>query len=232
MKNQKTLTNYPNSNQLVAILSTDIFRRIADKEISKEALFEQAESNSALLPTLIEGTASPKASIRYGCASTLMHLSEKHPNKLYPYMNNFISLLDSEYRILTWNALAIIANLTRVDVEKKFDAVFDKYYSNLQNEYMVTVANTVGNSATIAKAKPYLAQKITDELLKVENIQLTPHLTSECKLVIAEKAIETFDAYFDSIEDKEKVLDFVKKHLNSSRVSLGEQANEFMKKWA
>lgn len=213
-------------------MGTDLFRRIADKEISKEALFEQAESNSALLPTLIEGTASPKASIRYGCASTLMHLSEKHPNKLYPYMNNFISLLDSEYRILTWNALAIIANLTRVDVEKKFDAVFDKYYSNLQNEYMVTVANTVGNSATIAKAKPYLAQKITDELLKVENIQLTPHLTSECKLVIAEKAIETFDAYFDSIEDKEKVLDFVKKHLNSSRVSLGEQANEFMKKWA
>lgn len=216
----------------MAILGTDLFRRIADKEISKEALFEQAESNSALLPTLIEGTASIKASIRYGCASTLMHLSEKHPDKLYPYMNNFISLLDSEYRILTWNALAIIANLTRVDVNKKFDTIFDMYYSNLQNEYMVTVANTVGNSATIAKAKPYLAQKITDELLKVENIQLTPHLTSECKLVIAEKAIETFDAYFDSIEDKEKVLDFVKKHLNSSRVSLGEQANEFMKKWA
>lgn len=213
------------------ILSADLFRRIAGKEISKEALFKQAESNSALLPTLIEGTASPKASIRYGCASTLMHLSEKHPDTLYPYMNNFISLLDSNYRILTWNALAIIANLTRVDVEKKFDAIFDKYYSNLQNEYMVTVANTVGNSATIAKAKPYLAQKITDELLKVENIQLTPHLTSECKLVIAEKAIETFDAYFDSIEDKEKVLNFVKKHLNSSRVSLGEEAQEFMKKW-
>ena len=86
-----------------------------------------------------------------------MDLSEKHPDKLYPYMDRFIALLDSKHRILTWNAMAIIANLTAVDVDRKFDAIFDKYYSYLGNEYMVTVANVVANSAKIASNKPYLA---------------------------------------------------------------------------
>jgi hypothetical protein len=80
-------------------------------------------------------------------------------------MTSFIDLLDSKYRILTWNALAIIANLTKVDVDKKFDAVFTKYCRLMNDEYMVTVANVVGNSSKIALAKPYLVPKITDELL-------------------------------------------------------------------
>lgn len=118
--------------------------------------------------------ASATMPIRYGCAKVLMDLSEKYPEKLYPHIDNFIALLDSKYRILTWNAMAIIANLTRIDKDCKFDAVFDQYYGFLNNEYMISVANVVGNSAKIALAKPHLVQRITTELLKVENIELTP----------------------------------------------------------
>ena len=99
-------------------------------------------------------------------------LSEEYPEKLYPYFDKFTDLLDSRYRILTWNALAVIANLTRVDADKKFDAIFDKYYGLLNDDYMVTVANVVGNSSRIANAKPYLIPKITDELLKVQDISI------------------------------------------------------------
>jgi len=92
----------------------------------------------------------------------------------------------------------MIASLTRVDEDKKFDAFLDKYYSFVNDEYMVTVANVVGHSGKIALAKPYLVDKITDELLKVDGISLTPHLTEECKRVIAEKAIESFVSSFNS----------------------------------
>ena len=57
-----------------------------------------------------------------------MDLSEERPEQLYPYMDFFITLLDSKYRILTWNAIGIIANLTQVDKENKFDVIFEKYY--------------------------------------------------------------------------------------------------------
>jgi hypothetical protein len=96
---------------------------------------------------------------------------------------------------------------------------------------MVTVANVVGNSGKIALAKPYLTQRIADELLKVNKISITPHLTEECKRVIAEKAIESFDMFFNQIKNRDKILDFVKNQLNSPRASLKTKAKNFLMKW-
>ena len=96
---------------------------------------------------------------------------------------------------------------------------------------MVTVANVVGHSGTIALVKPYLIHKITDELLTIDNIPTTPHLTEECKRVIAEKTIKSFNLFFDKIEQNELVISFVKRHLNSSRKTLRKEAENFLKKW-
>jgi len=126
--------------------------------------------------------------------------------------------------------MAIIANLTKVDNDGKFEAVFDKYYSFINDEYMVTVANLVGNSGKIALAKPHLTEKITDELLKVEYISIIPHLTEECKRVIAEHAIKSFDMFFYQIEQKDKVIAFVERQLQSSRKTLRDEAEKFLKK--
>jgi hypothetical protein len=212
-------------------MESELLQKLASKSITKEELLQKVKQNFDRLHEVLNGVSSSKASIRYGCAKVLMDLSEEHPEKLCPYMNFFIDLLDSKHRILIWNAMAIIANLTKVDKNKKFDAVFDKYYSFLNNGYMVTVANVVGNSGKIALAKPYLIQKITNELLKIENLSTTPHLTEECKRVIAEKAIKSFDLFFDRIEAKEKVISFVKKNLDSSRRTLKTEAENFLKKW-
>ena len=199
--------------------------------MTREELLQKVRQDYSLLPEVTDGVFSPKATIRYGCAKVLMDLSEEHPERLYPYMERFIDLLDSKYRILTWNAIAIIANLTKIDKEKKFDAIFDKYYGFLNDEYMVTVANVVSHSGKVALAKPHLVQKIADELLKVENIQTTPHLTEECKLVIAEHAIKSLNLFFDRIDDKEKVIDFARRHLDSPRGTLRTEADNFLRKW-
>lgn len=212
-------------------MESKILQKLVDKSLTKEELLKKVKQDFDLLPILLDGLHSSKAAIRYGCAKVLMDLSEENPKILYPYMASFIDLLDSKYRILTWNALAIIANLTKVDTEKKFDAVFAKYYSFMNDEYMVTVANVVGNSSKIALAKPYLVPKIIDELLKIEDISISPHLTEECKRVIAQKGIKAIDSFFDEIEDKERVISFVKKHLNSPRETLRKAAEDFLKKW-
>ena len=160
-----------------------------------------------------------------------MDLSEEQPEQLYPYMDFFITLLDSKYRILTWNAMCIIANLTKVDKQNKFDSIFEKYYTFLTDEYLVTVANVVGNSGKIALAKPHLTTQIVEKLLTVQNISTTPHLSQECKRVIAEHAIKSFDVFFPQIEQKDKVIVFVKKYLNSPRKTLRKESEEFLKKW-
>ena len=205
--------------------------KLENKTMSKEELLQMVKKDSSLIPIVIDGVSSPKAAIRYGCAKVLMDLSEEYPSKLYPHMDFFVEMLDSKYRILTWNAIAIVANLAKIDVEKKFDAVFDRYYLFLNDEYMVTVANVVGCSGRIALAKPYLVDRITNELLKVENISLSPHLTEECKRVITEQAIKSFDLFFDKISQKQDVISFVKRYLSSTRKTLRAEAENFLKKW-
>ncbi len=213
-------------------MSSELLQQLAEKTITKEKLYKTVEDDFTLVPLLVEGVASPKASVRYGCASVLMDLTAKHPQELYPHMDFFISLLDNKRRILVWNGLAAVANLCAADADKKFDAIFNKYYGFLDDEYMVTVANVVGNSARIALAKPYLVPRITNELLRVDGISTTPHLTEECKKVIAEHAVRTFDQFFNLMTPKEKnrVTSFVKKHADSSRASLREEAERFLKR--
>ena len=210
---------------------SELAQALLDKRMTKEELLNRVKRDFSLTPLLLKGVDHPKAAVRYGCSKVLMDLSEERPEKLYPHFDFFVSLLDSKYRILTWNALAIVANLTRVDADNKFDPIFDKYYSFLGNDYMVTVANVVGNSGKIALAKPYLIPKITGELLKVQDISTTPHLTEECRRVIAQHAIKTLDLFFDRIDQKERVISFVKLHLDSPRKKLRTAAEKFLKKW-
>jgi len=214
-------------------MNNELLVKLADKALTKDELRQRVKQDFGLLPVLLQGVCSPKAAVRYSCAKVLMDLSAEHPENLYPYWDAFVDLLGSKYRILTWNAMAVIANLAKVDEEQKFDVVFDKYYGFLSNEYMVTVANVVGNSGKIALAKPPLIPRITAELLKVEHVSVTPHLTEECKRVIAEHAIGAFDLFFDQIgeTEKKKVLAFVERQLNSSRRTLSAKAADFLQKW-
>jgi hypothetical protein len=210
---------------------SQLSQSLMDKTVTKEELLNRVKQDFSLISLLLEGVDHPKAAVRYGCSKVLMDLSEEHPEKLYLSFDFFVNLLDSKYRILTWNALAIIANLTPVDADNKFDAIFGKYYSFLDNDYMVTVANVVGNSGKIALAKPYLIPEITEELLKVQDISTTPHLSEECRRVIAQHTIKTFDLFFDRIDQKERVVSFVKLHLDSPRKKLRTVAENFLEKW-
>lgn len=213
------------------LMENELLDKLADKSITKKELFLKIKEDFSLLPIIVKGTSSTKPAIRYGCGKVLMDLSADYQEKIYPYMDYFIDLLDSKYRILTWNAMAIIANLTKVDIDKKFEKIFDKYFSFINNEYMVTVANVVGNAGKITLSKPNLVPRITNELLKVENIKTSSHLTEECKKVIAEQAIISFNQFFDLVEQKEPVKEFIKRQTKSPRKSLRKKANNFLKKW-
>jgi hypothetical protein len=213
-------------------LSSGILEKLVDRTLTPRGLFQKVYEDSSLIPDIVDGLYSTRASVRYGCAKVLTDLSCVCPEKLYPFMDSFIDLLDSRYRILVWNAMAIIANLAPVDRDRKFDEIFDKYYDFMNDEYMATVANVVGNSGRLALAKPHLIDKITDKLLEVENLRTTPHMTKECTRVIAEKVIDSLDMFFDRIEQKRKVVSFVEKYVDSSRKTLREAASDFLEKWA
>ena len=211
-------------------MESDLLKELERKSLTSNMLLDRVAKDSSLLPEVIMGISSPEAAVRYGCAKVIMRLSEEQPENVYGYMDFMINLLSSKHRILTWNAIITIANLARVDKEKRIDMILTKYFDLINNEYMVTVANVVGNAWKIALAKPYLADRIAAELLKTEDISTSAHLTEECKRVITEKAITSLDQFFDLIEDKQKVILFVRSKVKSSRRTLREKAIRFLQK--
>lgn len=207
----------------------DVLQHLAERRISVKQLSQRVDADLGLLPALFEGISSPNPRVKYGCAKILSNISEEAPEKLYAQMDFFIELLDGHEKILKWNALDVLANLARIDAEKKFDRIFPKYYGFLRDEAMITVGHVIDNSGKIAKAKPYLARRITNELLRVEKISLTPHLTQECKNILLGKTIVAFQTYLDQIECKDDVVAFAKRQLRNSRNATRVKAEKFLR---
>ncbi|MFQ6084628.1 MAG: hypothetical protein ACE5WD_14915 [Candidatus Aminicenantia bacterium] len=204
---------------------SDILDKLGKKEIKAEDITEKIIKNPDFLPEIFNGISSENPRVKFKSAKILRIISEKDPKKLYSKIDFFINLLDSENNIIKWNAMDIIANLTLIDSENKFDEIFKKYYGLLSDESMITAGHVVDNSAKIVKAKPYLQDKITTELLKIESIPRE----QECKNILLGKVILSFGQYIDQVKNKEKMISLAKRQLNNTRNATKVKAEKFLK---
>jgi len=188
---------------------------------------EKPLKNRKTLQELKDGLNSKNPQIKFGSAKALRTLSEKKPDALYPEWSFFVDLLDSENNILKWNAMDIIANLTKVDSRGEFDGLFKKFYGLLYEGSLITAGHVVDNSAKIALHKPKFQEKITEELLKTEKIPLP---TEECRNILIGKTINALQAYVDKIKNKREVAAFVKRQLGNRRNATKTKAEKFLKK--
>ena len=195
--------------------------------MNEESIAKKVVKDRKLLNDLLDNAASDKAVIKYKSLKVLTLLSEQQSELLYAKWDFFVKLLDNENTFLRVIGATTIAHLTRVDTKNKFEKIFDKYYSLLEDESMINAANIAGRSGIIAKAKPHLQSKITNKLLKIDKT----HHSSECKNIIKGKAILSFNEYIDEYDDKERIIQFVKKELNNTRSATRKKAEKLLKKW-
>jgi len=208
----------------------DISKELGKKEIEAADIAYKVVKNPELLPELFDGISSATTRARFASAKILRMLSEKNPEILYPSMDFFVYLLDSENNILKWNAMDIVANLTVIDTENKFNRLFKKFYGYLYDGSLITAGHVVDNSGKIALAKPEFQNEITKELLKVEKI---PRPTEECRNILIGKTIKAFDAYYGEVKDKghkDKMISFVKSQLGNPRNATKSKAEKFLRK--
>jgi len=206
----------------------DILRKIGNKEIDPDDFAEMIKKNWDLLPEVFEGLNSAKPEIKYSCAKVLRSISEEHPEKLYPKFDFFVNLLDNNNKILNWIAINIIGNLTKVDVDNKFDSISEEFFNFLTDQSMITAVHTIDSFAKIAKTKAHLTEKLTDNLLKIEKIPRT----QECKNILFGKVISVFGEFFDQIIHKDDVISFVKRQLNNPQNATKKKAEKFLKKFS
>jgi len=173
---------------------------------------------------LLEALRSKDDTERYPSFEALLALSQEDPAALYPHWDYLAEMLDSPNAYWKLIAVRLLANLTAVDSENRFEKLFDKYY-NLLNDSVIIAGHVTANSGRIARAKPELQSAITDRLLNIDKT------SKKHKDLIKAGAIESFGEYFAESEDREKILAFVRRQLDGESPKTRKIAREFLKKW-
>jgi len=197
------------------------------KSIDIESVAEEAVKGDNVLAELLEGILSRKETIRYNSFKVLLLISEEHPELLCPKWDFFVGSLESDNTSHKYIAIYIIANLARFDKENNFEKIFDKYYNLLDDKSIIPAGHVAGNSGKIARARPELQTRITDRLLSIDDTHHEP----ERRELIKGYAIESFSEYFEEAENKEEIIEFVKKQLNNKSPRTRKKAKEFLEKW-
>ena len=200
---------------------------LSDKNMDVESMAKKALKEEGILSNLIDNLTTKNETIRYNCSKTLNLLSEEHPEVLYSKWDFFVELLNSGHTYWKLSVIPLIATLTRIDTENKFEEIFEMFFGLLNDKSMIPAVWIAANSGKIAKAKPELQTRITKKLLTIDQTHHHP----ERRDLIKGGAIESFDEYFKEAVDKKKILEFVKKQLNSKSPKTRKIAKEFLTKW-
>jgi hypothetical protein len=210
-----------------------VIQRIRQKDDSQK-IIKSLLVTPTVLDELFDTILHDETSLKYGCEKIVRAISETKPELIYPYFDHFVALLDYNNNFLKWGTIITIANLCVADKENKFEAIFNKYYGFINGKDMVAAANVIGNSWKIALAKSQLIPFITEKILAVQKARYEHKgkLSSECRNVVIGVAIDSFAKFYDKIEEKETVINFVKKQQKNSRPQVVKKAQSFLKKLA
>lgn len=182
-----------------------------------------------MLAEIFEGLGAAQARTKYGCAKVLRLVSEKSPAILYPHFDRVAAFLESDNKILQWNAIIIIGNLAGVDSEAKIEKIFAKYFEPIPGPVMITAGNVIGSAAKIALAKPNLADRIAKEILKVEAAH---YQTPECRNVALGHAITSLQQFFSHIRNRNVVVSMVRRQIRNPRGATRRKAERFLRQTA
>ncbi len=182
--------------------------------------------NSGLLKEL-QGIQSDDDKQRAKSFAILYPLSGSNPEKLYPYWDIFESLLKSPQVTYKYYAIHILANLVSVDRENKFRKIYSLWFNELlYHESPVVSPHIAEKSGKIVKAKPVLEKKVTPILLEAENKSACRH-----KELLKAYILSALEMYFDIISQKDDVIDFIRKQLNSASPTTKNKAKNLVLKY-
>jgi len=197
-----------------------------NSEYDVENIVKKAIKDDKLLSELLQGILSKKDEIRSKNFEILLQISKTYPKILYLKWDFLADLLTSGNHFHRYIAINLLANLTSVDSNNKFEEIFDIYFSNIESNRTMVAGQTALNSGKIAKEIPNFQPKITHILLNIDKIYQGKHTE-----LLKGYAIDAFNEYFKETEDKKEILNFVKAQLNSNSPKTKKIAKEFLKKW-
>ena len=161
-------------------------------------LIAESIEDATTLNSLFEIVLTETSSIKYVCTKIIRMVSEQRPELIYPYFEDISKWLHLKNSFIKWDGILTLSNLSAVDHEDKFRAIYQDYFALIQDPQMITAANVIGNAWRIVLAKPELESDITRRLLEVPTITYMNkgEPSPECNCVVCGQVLECFERYF------------------------------------
>ncbi len=179
-------------------------------DVDTNKLAHKSQDNKDLFDELLKGIRSREKTVRNNSFNTLMILCENNGEYLYPKWDYIHEMLINKNINEQYIAIYLLASLTSVDSENKFETIFDEYFGILDGDKTMTASHVILNSAKIVKNKPGLRSEIIAKLLNTDKI-----FKGRQKDIIKVYAIETLRKIHPEGEEKIRIENFIKSQLNS-----------------
>ena len=184
-----------------------------------------ALSDGQILGLILEGLLAKDDTYRYNCFKVLQRIGESQPSLLYTQWSYFADLLGSENAYHRAAGVRILANLVAADTENRFEALFGRYFGLLDDGKLMVARYVAQNACRIARARPDLRARITEQLLAIHQA----HHTQSRKDLIASDIIGFLAEFFEESDNQEAILVFVSAQLNCSSPKTRKAAGSFLR---
>jgi hypothetical protein len=169
----------------------------------------------------------PHIMIYYHCYYILDQASFERPDLFYNYWDDFAQLLDHKNSYHRDIGMTLLANLTQVDDQSRFEAIFDRFFAHLHDAKFLTAVNCVQNSQKVMRYKPDLMDRILPLLLNTDNLTDYPLKQKE---LMKSFILPIIDEHFDRLNKTKGVLEFIRSCTTSTSPKTKKMASAMLKK--
>ena len=171
----------------------------------------------------VETMAQASGTARFGAGKALIATAQEDPSRVYPHFEAVAALLGCENKIVRWGAMRILASLARADQPGKLDGLLDAYLAFIRGSNMISAANAIVGSATIALARPHLLDRIVGAILEVRQ---ATYETPECRNVAIGHALDALRRLWAQVRARPDVAAFVRDHVSNTRPAVARKTRK------
>jgi hypothetical protein len=171
---------------------------------------------------------NPDIMVYYHCYYVVVKASGERPELFYKYWDEIATLLKHENSYHRNFALEILANLTKVDRENRFDKVFPDFFKHFNDIKFMTGQCCTRSCLKVLENKKELRDQMIPVLLEVDH---RSSYTMKQKDLLKCDILEILDHFYEEISGKMGVNEFIKSAVHSKSPKTQKKARVLVTKY-
>lgn len=171
--------------------------------------------------TAVATMAAPTGTARFAAGKALCATAAKDPKRVCSHFDAVAAMLESDSKIVCWNAMRLLAMMAAADSGHRLDAVLDRYLAFIDGDNLISAANAIQGTAHIGRARPDLLDRIVPAVLGVERAR---YATPECRNVAIGEALNAFAQLGDDVCRRPDVARFIRRQRTNPRSAVARRA--------